>query len=101
VVASGGSSASVSHRRDDPHDYRVGRLKHERVTVPRGPDLLKWAMQVRHMIFIVTECIYNFLLVIIIPCQTAEFYVIIVSSVGTVSPMQSDKSEIIFLTNFS
>ncbi|KAA0184245.1 hypothetical protein HAZT_HAZT003478 [Hyalella azteca] len=25
--------------------HRVGRLKHERVTVPRGPDLLKWAMR--------------------------------------------------------
>ncbi|XP_045131794.1 E3 ubiquitin-protein ligase HECTD1-like isoform X13 [Portunus trituberculatus] len=33
-------------RRDDPHEYRVGRLKHERVTVPRGPDLLQWAQQV-------------------------------------------------------
>ncbi|KAK3859367.1 hypothetical protein Pcinc_034518 [Petrolisthes cinctipes] len=33
-------------RRDDPHEYRVGRLKHERVTVPRGPDLLLWAQQV-------------------------------------------------------
>lgn len=33
-------------RRDDPHEYRVGRLKHERVTVPRGPNLLQWAQQV-------------------------------------------------------
>ncbi|KAB7498063.1 E3 ubiquitin-protein ligase HECTD1 [Armadillidium nasatum] len=33
-------------RREDPHEYRVGRLKHERVTVPRGPDLLQWAQQV-------------------------------------------------------
>ena len=33
-------------RREDPHEYRVGRLRHHRVTVPRGPDLLKWAMQV-------------------------------------------------------
>ncbi|MCL4123038.1 UNVERIFIED_CONTAM: hypothetical protein GTU68_018939 [Idotea baltica] len=33
-------------RREDPHEYRVGRLKHERVTVPRGADLLQWAQQV-------------------------------------------------------
>ncbi|XP_069935909.1 E3 ubiquitin-protein ligase HECTD1 isoform X7 [Cherax quadricarinatus] len=33
-------------RRDDPHEYRVGRLKHERVTVPRGSNLLQWAQQV-------------------------------------------------------
>ncbi|XP_037777239.1 E3 ubiquitin-protein ligase HECTD1-like isoform X17 [Penaeus monodon] len=36
-------------RRDDPHEYRVGRLKHERVTVPRGPNLLQWAQQVMHI----------------------------------------------------
>ena len=35
-----------SHRRDDSHEYRVGRLKHERVTVPRGDTLLDWAIQV-------------------------------------------------------
>lgn len=36
----------LSPRRDDPHEYRVGRLKHERVKVPRGEQLLEWAMQV-------------------------------------------------------
>ncbi|KAH8244435.1 hypothetical protein KR026_009855 [Drosophila bipectinata] len=35
----------MSPRRDD-HDFRIGRLKHERVKVPRNEDLLKWAMQV-------------------------------------------------------
>lgn len=35
-----------SPRREDPHDFRVGRLKHERVKVPRGEQLLDWAMQV-------------------------------------------------------
>ncbi|XP_070578127.1 E3 ubiquitin-protein ligase HECTD1-like isoform X6 [Ptychodera flava] len=33
-------------RRDDQHEYRVGRLKHERVKVPRGQQLLEWAMNV-------------------------------------------------------
>jgi len=33
-------------RRDDVGDYRVGRLKHERVKIPRGEQLLDWAMQV-------------------------------------------------------
>nr|CAI5854600.1 unnamed protein product [Callosobruchus analis] len=36
----------LSPRRDDPHEFRVGRLKHERVKVPRGEQLLDWAMQV-------------------------------------------------------
>ncbi|XP_028141816.2 E3 ubiquitin-protein ligase HECTD1 isoform X2 [Diabrotica virgifera virgifera] len=36
----------LSPRRDDPHEFRVGRLKHERVKVPRGEQLLEWAMQV-------------------------------------------------------
>ncbi|XP_018329894.1 E3 ubiquitin-protein ligase HECTD1 isoform X2 [Agrilus planipennis] len=36
----------LSPRRDDPHEFRVGRLKHERVKVPRGEKLLDWAMQV-------------------------------------------------------
>ncbi|KAH8341323.1 hypothetical protein KR059_002696 [Drosophila kikkawai] len=35
----------MSPRRDD-HEFRIGRLKHERVKVPRNEDLLKWAMQV-------------------------------------------------------
>lgn len=36
----------LSPRRDDPHEFRVGRLKHERVKVPRGEQLFDWAMQV-------------------------------------------------------
>merc|ERR1719334_371150 len=32
--------------RDDFHEFRVGRIKHERVKVPRGEALLDWAMQV-------------------------------------------------------
>lgn len=35
-----------SPRREDAHEYRVGRLKHERVKVPRGNQLLEWAIQV-------------------------------------------------------
>ncbi|KAI1295344.1 E3 ubiquitin-protein ligase HECTD1 [Halotydeus destructor] len=35
-----------SPRREDPHEFRVGRLRHERVKVPRGKMLLDWAMQV-------------------------------------------------------
>uniref|UniRef100_A0A6P4FNM6 E3 ubiquitin-protein ligase n=1 Tax=Drosophila rhopaloa TaxID=1041015 RepID=A0A6P4FNM6_DRORH len=35
----------MSPRRDD-HEFRIGRLKHERVKVPRNENLLKWAMQV-------------------------------------------------------
>ncbi|XP_064604069.1 LOW QUALITY PROTEIN: E3 ubiquitin-protein ligase HECTD1-like [Liolophura sinensis] len=35
-----------SPRREDAHEYRVGRLKHERVKVPRGDQLLEWAIQV-------------------------------------------------------
>ena len=38
-----------SGRRDDSHEYRVGRLKHERVTVPRDDSLLGWAMQVMRL----------------------------------------------------
>ncbi|KAK7103616.1 E3 ubiquitin-protein ligase HECTD1-like isoform X2 [Littorina saxatilis] len=33
-------------RREDTHEFRVGRLKHERVMVPRTQELLEWAMQV-------------------------------------------------------
>ncbi|CAH1173687.1 unnamed protein product [Phaedon cochleariae] len=36
----------LSPRRDEAHEFRVGRLKHERVKVPRGERLLEWAMQV-------------------------------------------------------
>ncbi len=39
-------SRGPSPRREDSHEYRVGRLKHERVTVPRNEDILEWAMQV-------------------------------------------------------
>lgn len=39
----GGSMAS---RREDVHEFRVGRIKHERVKVPRGDRLLEWAIQV-------------------------------------------------------
>ncbi|KAK8786099.1 hypothetical protein V5799_007534 [Amblyomma americanum] len=38
-----------SPRREDPHEFRVGRLKHERVKVPRGDKLLDWAMQVMRL----------------------------------------------------
>jgi E3 ubiquitin-protein ligase HECTD1 len=34
-------------RRDDGGEYRVGRLKHERVKIPRGERLLEWAIEVR------------------------------------------------------
>ncbi|XP_055309566.1 E3 ubiquitin-protein ligase Ufd4 isoform X3 [Sitodiplosis mosellana] len=37
----------LSPRRDDQHDQQqFGRLKHERVKVPRNDNLLEWAMQV-------------------------------------------------------
>ncbi|XP_068683255.1 E3 ubiquitin-protein ligase HECTD1-like isoform X4 [Montipora foliosa] len=39
-------SRPPSHRREDQHEFRVGRLKHERVKVPRGDELLDWAMNV-------------------------------------------------------
>lgn len=32
-------------RRDEGGEYRIGRLKHERVKVPRGDHLLEWAVQ--------------------------------------------------------
>ncbi|XP_029808839.1 E3 ubiquitin-protein ligase HECTD1 isoform X5 [Suricata suricatta] len=38
------STSSV--RRDDPGEFRVGRLKHERVKVPRGESLMEWAENV-------------------------------------------------------
>ncbi|XP_037098175.1 E3 ubiquitin-protein ligase HECTD1 [Syngnathus acus] len=37
------SRASTAVRRDDPGDFRVGRLKHERVKVPRGDTMMEWA----------------------------------------------------------
>lgn len=36
----------LSPRHGDQHEFRVGRLKHERVKVPRSNDLLAWAIQV-------------------------------------------------------
>ncbi|XP_042598378.1 E3 ubiquitin-protein ligase HECTD1 isoform X7 [Cyprinus carpio] len=33
-------------RRDDPGEFRVGRLKHERVKVPRGESMMEWAESV-------------------------------------------------------
>jgi E3 ubiquitin-protein ligase HECTD1 len=36
----------LSPRHADQHEFRVGRLKHERVKVPRSNELLSWAMQV-------------------------------------------------------
>ena len=38
--------ARGSLRRDEVHEFRVGRIKHERVKVPRGEQLLDWAIQV-------------------------------------------------------
>ncbi|XP_014635918.1 PREDICTED: E3 ubiquitin-protein ligase HECTD1 isoform X5 [Ceratotherium simum simum] len=38
--------ATSSVRRDDPGEFRVGRLKHERVKVPRGESLMEWAENV-------------------------------------------------------
>ena len=39
-------SRGPSRGRDDSLEYRVGRLKHERVKVPRDQSLMAWAMQV-------------------------------------------------------
>lgn len=39
-------TTGLSPRRDEPHEFRVGRLKHERVKVPRGEEILNWALQV-------------------------------------------------------
>lgn len=36
----------LSPRHVDQHEFRVGRLKHERVKVPRSNELLEWAMEV-------------------------------------------------------
>uniref|UniRef100_A0A8C4QC48 E3 ubiquitin-protein ligase n=1 Tax=Eptatretus burgeri TaxID=7764 RepID=A0A8C4QC48_EPTBU len=38
-----------SSRRDDPGEFRVGRLKHERVKVPREDSLMDWAENVMHI----------------------------------------------------
>ncbi|XP_053207496.1 E3 ubiquitin-protein ligase HECTD1-like isoform X2 [Panonychus citri] len=39
-------SRGPSPRREDIHEFRIGRLRHERVKVPRSDDLLSWAMEV-------------------------------------------------------
>ncbi|KAK7886642.1 hypothetical protein WMY93_026263 [Mugilogobius chulae] len=40
------SRPSTAVRRDDPGEFRVGRLKHERVKVPRGDAMMQWAESV-------------------------------------------------------
>ena len=42
------NTGAAPRQRDDPqgHEFRVVRLKHERVRVPRGERLLDWAQQV-------------------------------------------------------
>uniref|UniRef100_A0A3B3V6I1 E3 ubiquitin-protein ligase n=1 Tax=Poecilia latipinna TaxID=48699 RepID=A0A3B3V6I1_9TELE len=40
------SRPSTTVRRDDPGEFRVGRLKHERVKVPRGEAMMEWAESV-------------------------------------------------------
>ncbi|PIO35906.1 hypothetical protein AB205_0131630, partial [Aquarana catesbeiana] len=40
------SRTASAVRRDDPGEFRVGRLKHERVKVPRGDSLMEWAENV-------------------------------------------------------
>lgn len=40
------SAGTRVSRREETVEYRVGRLKHERVKVPRGEKLLAWAIQV-------------------------------------------------------
>ncbi|XP_071238647.1 E3 ubiquitin-protein ligase HECTD1-like isoform X6 [Salvelinus alpinus] len=40
------SRPSTTVRRDDPGEFRVGRLKHERVKVPRGDQMMEWAESV-------------------------------------------------------
>lgn len=40
------SRGSLARGREDIHEFRVGRIKHERVKVPRGDRILDWAVQV-------------------------------------------------------
>ncbi|XP_051578204.1 E3 ubiquitin-protein ligase HECTD1-like isoform X5 [Myxocyprinus asiaticus] len=40
------SRPSTTVRRDDPGEFRVGRLKHERVKVPRRESMMEWAESV-------------------------------------------------------
>jgi E3 ubiquitin-protein ligase HECTD1 len=42
----GGLGAGARGREELLHEFRVGRIKHERVKVPRGDNLLDWAIQV-------------------------------------------------------
>lgn len=49
----------LSPRRDDSHEFRVGRLKHERVSVPRGDKLLDWAEQVLKVSFNLFDILQN------------------------------------------
>lgn len=39
-------TSGLSPRHGDQNEFRVGRLKHERVKVPRGNELLSWAIEV-------------------------------------------------------
>ncbi|KAM8833425.1 LOW QUALITY PROTEIN: E3 ubiquitin-protein ligase HECTD1 [Synchiropus picturatus] len=43
------SRPSTTVRRDDPAEFRVGRLKHERVKVPRGDAMMEWAESVMQL----------------------------------------------------
>lgn len=43
------SRPSTTVRRDDPGEFRVGRLKHERVKVPRGESMMEWAESVMQL----------------------------------------------------
>ncbi|KAM8917346.1 E3 ubiquitin-protein ligase HECTD1 isoform 4-T4 [Spinachia spinachia] len=43
------SRPSTTVRRDDPGEFRVGRLKHERVKVPRGETMMEWAESVMQL----------------------------------------------------
>lgn len=43
------SRPSTTARRDDPGEFRVGRLKHERVKVPRGEAMMEWAESVMQL----------------------------------------------------
>ncbi|XP_032355679.1 E3 ubiquitin-protein ligase HECTD1 [Etheostoma spectabile] len=44
-----GPGARPTVRRDDPGEFRVGRLKHERVKVPRGDAMMDWAESVMQL----------------------------------------------------
>jgi len=42
----GRSSTTTSSSRQEQQDFRIGRIKHERVKVPRGEQILDWAVNV-------------------------------------------------------